>query len=240
MNRKGDSTADKPPYVHYYRFLCPSREEVVEHLVKDYAEVVSQDGVAGAHLDYVRYPDVILPRALWKKYDLVQNEELPEFDYCYCEVCRQGFEKEHGVDPLKLEDPAASEAWKRWRYDRVTNAVNRIAKAVRAKGKHITAAVFPGPSVARKLVRQDWGRWDLDAFFPMLYHSFHAAELPWIETMTREGVKALGGRRPLYAGLYLAQLKGEGEFEKAVAHARAGGATGVALFGGLRKIPQSG
>ena len=45
-------------------------------------------------------------------------------------------------------------------------------------------------------------------------------------------------RRPLYAALYLPTLTGEGEFAESVARARAGGASGVALFGGVREIPR--
>src|SRR5688572_6477418 len=32
VSRSGKSTADKPPYVDYYRFLCPNREEVQAYL----------------------------------------------------------------------------------------------------------------------------------------------------------------------------------------------------------------
>ena len=240
VNRKGVSTAEKPPYVHYYRFLCPSREEVVDHLVKDYVRAASREGLAGVHLDYIRYPDVILPRALWQKYDLVQDRELPAFDYCYCTACRQGFAKEHGVDPLELPDPPASAAWRRWRWDRVTRIVDAVVEAVRPLGKQVTAAVFPTPAIARRLVRQDWTRWDLDAVLPMTYHSFYEKPVGWIEEAVREGVEALGGKRPLYPGLSLSALKTGEAYEAAVVAARAGGASGIALFGGLRRIPPPG
>lgn len=237
VNRKGESAADKPAYVNYYHFLCPSRDEVVEYLVNDYETVVSRDGVDGVHLDYVRYPDVILPRALWKKYGLVQDTELPAFDYCYCEVCREGYRKEHGADPLELPDPPASETWRQWRLDRVTRLVNAIAEAVKARKKVLSAAVFPTPAIARRLVRQDWTRWNLDAVMPMTYQNFHEKDVSWIEEAVREGVQGLAGKRPLYPALYVSHLKGEGEFETAVAGARAAGASGIALFGGLRRIP---
>ena len=237
VNRKGESTADKPPYVRYYHFLCPSRDEVVEYLVKDYAEASAREGLAGVHLDYVRYPDVILPRALWKKYDLVQDTELPAFDYCYCAVCRKAFQAAHGEDPLALPDPPASETWRRWRLDRVTRLVNEIAKVVKPLGKQLTAAVFPTPTIARRLVRQDWPRWDLDAVLPMAYHTFYEQPVAWIEDAVREGVTALAGKRPLYPGLYLPVLADDADDAAAVAAARAGGASGIALFGGLRRIP---
>lgn len=237
VNRKGESTAEKPPYVPYYRFLCPTRDEVVEYLVKDYARVAAREGLDGVHLDYVRYPDVILPRALWKKYDLVQDEELPAFDTCYCEVCRKAFRDEHGEDPLALPDPPASEAWRQFRLDRLTRLVNEIAKVVKPLGRQLTAAVFPTPAIARRLVRQDWTRWDLDAVLPMVYHTFYEQPVAWIEEAVREGVTALAGKRALVPGLYLPALKDEAVYRAAVQAARDGGATSVALFGGVRKIP---
>ena len=50
----------------------------------------------------------------------------------------------------------------------VADLVNQyLVPAAHAKNKLITAAVFPGPSLARTMVRQDWGRFELDAFLPM-------------------------------------------------------------------------
>ena len=51
--------------------------------------------------------------------------------------------------------------------------VDAITKAVKADHKAISAAVFPGPSMARKMVRQDWGEWTLDAYYPMIYNKFY-------------------------------------------------------------------
>lgn len=61
VNRKGESCADHPPYVNYYRWLCPSREEVKQYLENDYANALKNYYVDGIHLDYVRFCDVILP-----------------------------------------------------------------------------------------------------------------------------------------------------------------------------------
>ncbi|MHC1768891.1 MAG: family 10 glycosylhydrolase [Verrucomicrobiia bacterium] len=236
VSRLGDSTANKPPYVDYYHFLCPSREEVRAYVTELFSALADTPNLDGVHLDYVRYPDVILPVALWKQYNLVQNEELPQFDFCYCSVCRAAFKKKSGVDPLELPDPTADEAWRQYRYDSVTQLVNRVAEAARQKGKQVTAAVFPSPSLARKLVRQDWPKWNLDAVLPMVYHSFYNETVDWIEPTVREGVAALPPERPLYAGLYLPDLKTEEQFDQAVRCARAGGGKGVALFGGLRTV----
>lgn len=239
VSRDGRSAHDDPPYVPYYRFLCPTRPEVRSYLCGKLEEVLGELGIAGACLDYVRFPDVILPRALWEKYELVQNEELPRFDFCYCDVCRETFRALEGSDPLELPDPPADPAWRRFRWDAVTRLVDELAAVARGRGKMISASVFPSPSIARRLVRQDWAKWDLDAVLPMVYHSFYDEPVSWIEGVVTEGVGALPETRPLYAALYLPALKGEGEFEEAVARARAGGAAGIGLFGGVRAIPGS-
>jgi uncharacterized lipoprotein YddW (UPF0748 family) len=202
-------------------------------VVSDLGNTANLDGI---HLDYIRYPDVILPVALWEKYNLVQNEELPQFDFCYCTVCREVFKKQTGEDPLKMSDPTANAAWRQYRYDSVTRLVNHLAEVAHGKKKQITAAVFPTPGIARKLVRQDWVNWKLDAVLPMVYHSFYKEKIEWLEKAVREGVSALPESRPLYAGLYLPDLKTQEEVDRAVECAMKGGAKGVSLFGGLRKL----
>ncbi len=237
VSREGKSAADQPPYVPYYHFLCPSRPEVRQHLHETFAEAAATDGLTGVHMDYIRYPDVILPRALWSKYDLVQNEELPPYDFCYCGVCREQFRSRHGVDPLELPDPPTHELWRQYRWDSITAVVNDLVGVINTAGKLATAAVFPSPTIARRLVRQDWPAWNLDAVLPMVYHSFYEQDPAWIEPTVREGVAALPAERPLYAGLYLPALQSEGDFKRAVEAACHGGARGVALFGGVRAVP---
>ena len=237
VSRDGRSAHDDPPYVPYYRFLCPTRPEVRRYLGEKLDNALAIEGLAGACLDYVRFPDVILPRDLWEKYDLVQDEELPRFDFCYCEACRGAFRALEGRDPVDLPDPPADPAWRRFRWDAVTRLVNELAAVARRRGKMISASVFPSPAIARRLVRQDWPAWDLDAVLPMAYHSFYRESPAWIESVVAEGVAALPAGRPLYAAIYLPALQEEGQFEEAVARARAGGAAGIGLFGGVRKIP---
>lgn len=229
VNRKGESTATKPPYVDYYRFLCPTREEVQRWVVDVVREVAAVPGLTSVHLDYIRLPDVILPVALWPKYNLVQDRELPEFDYCYCDVCRAAFRAQAGLDPLSLEDPAAHAAWLQFRYDAITRIVAQCHDAVHAAGTQLTAAVFPTPRIARALVRQDWVQWRIDALMPMIYHGFYNEPVAWVGTATREGVQALAGTKPLHAGLYLPDLPPD-DLVKAAALALRAGAAGLVLF----------
>ncbi len=233
VSRELRSSLEHPPYVGYYRWVCPTREPVRRYLAGLVSEIAATPGVDGVHLDYVRHSDVILPRGLWERYGLVQDTELPQFDFCYCDVCRETFARLDGRDPLEIPDPPSDEAWRRFRWDSVTGAVREMAAAVHARGVPITAAVFPTPTIARRLVRQAWDEWPLDRFFPMLYHRFYLEDIAWIGAGVREGVAALGGR-PLHAGLYLPDLPPD-DLALAVETARAAGASGVALFemGGL-------
>lgn len=229
VNRKGVSTAEDPPYVDYYRFLSPCLSAVRDALATEVSTLAQIDGVAGIQLDYIRFPDVILPSVLQPKYGLDQDREFPRFDYGYHPACRAQFEEQTGKDPLTLKDPAADDEWLQFRYDQITQVVRRLATAVHDHDKMISAAVFPTPDIARRLVRQEWASWPLDAVMPMVYHNFYEEEVPWIETAVREGVSALDPETPLYSGLYIPELPPD-QLVEAVRHARAGGARGVALF----------
>ncbi len=100
----------------------------------------------------------------------------------------------------------------------------------------VAGSITGGVFWTRRLVRQDWPAWNLDAVLPMVYHNFYEEDPVWIEPTVRQGVAALPAERPLYAGLYLPSLQTEAEFETAVEAAFQGGARGVALFGGVRPV----
>ncbi len=237
VNRKGESAADKPAYVDYYHFLSPCVPEVREYLASYYDRIARIEGLDGVHLDYIRFPDVILPITLQPKYGLVQDREYPEFDYGYHPVCIARFREQTGIDPRTLDDPAAHEGWRQFRYDQITAVVHRLADVVHAHGKPLTAAVFPTPEIARTLVRQDWVDWPLDAVMPMIYHNFYDQPVAWIEEATRQGVQALKGRIPLYSGLFIPELTPD-ELVQAVQYARKGGAAGVSLFNARSMTPE--
>ena len=228
VNARGESAADKPAYVPIYKFMDPGRPEVREWVRATVKELAGVPGLAGVHLDYIRHPDAILPKGLWKKYNIVQDRVYPQYDYGYTPYERGEFKKRYGADPMELKDDRTRAQWERFQLDMVTGLVNDyLAPEARAGGKQITAAVFPGPSMARVMVRQDWGHWNLDAFLPMLYHSFYEAGPEWVGRLTREGVKAV--RKPLYSGLFVGPMKEE-EFARTVETALGAGASGISIF----------
>ena len=127
VSREGKSSLTSPPYVGYYQWLCPTRPAVRAYLAGAMERVAATPGVDAVHLDYVRHPDVILPRNLWEQYKLVQDRELPPYDFCYCEACRERFGKETGRDPMALTDPAADVEWRRFRWRMVTETVEVLS-----------------------------------------------------------------------------------------------------------------
>ncbi len=233
VNRLGDSCADMPPYVNYYRWLCPSREEVYQYLEAHVKEALSKDYVDGIHLDYVRYCDVILPVNLWDNYGIDQTKELPQYDYCYCQLCRDTFRAQKGIDPLSIMYPDQSLSWRRFRYNNITRIVNRLSAVALEFKKPISAAVFPTPEVAKRIVRQDWTNWNLDLVCPMTYHGFYKEDISWIGDAVAEGVRGIGGKFPLYAGLYIPDFKSQQDIKAAIEVAMQNGAAGVSIFGRL-------
>jgi len=245
VNGLGESAYDKPVYTDHYHFVCPNHEEVCNYLEKMYGRIADIPEVDGIHLDFIRFPDVILARGLWEKYGLVMDREYPKYDYCYCDKCVADFKAKTGIDIKSVADPSQVEEWKQFRYDLITNLVNRLTVMAHSKNKQINAAVFPGPnSVAKKIVRQEWDKWGIDAFYPMNYNDFYLEGTKWIGEMCKESVTALKNSKPVYSGLFIcpdpekkaAEPDPEnhglipGELADAIRESMENGASGICLF----------
>ena len=83
VNRNGQNSLDYRAYVNYYQWLSPFHPEARNHIINNAKKLMEVEGLASVHLDYVRYPDVILGADLQPKYNIVQDTELPEYDYGY-------------------------------------------------------------------------------------------------------------------------------------------------------------
>ena len=246
VNRLGESSYDHPAYVPYYKTLDPHNPAVIDYLVGRFAEVAAIPTVDYVQLDYIRYADVILSRGLWDKYGLEMNEEYAPADYCYCDDCVADFQARTGIDIRTVDDPSKVAEWAEFRCNNVTALVNRIAAAVHAQGKKISADVFPGPdSYARWMVRQQWNDWAVDAVFPMNYNDFYLEPASWVGEITLEEVVSVAARGiPVYSGLFICRdwqhkdeiedPEGHGllpsELEEAVTGAMEAGAAGICLF----------
>ena len=245
INGLGESALEKPAYVNYYKFLCPSKSGTYEFLENMYSKIAEVEYVDGIHLDYIRFPDVILAKGLWEKYGLVMDKEYPQFDYCYCDDCTGDFNAKTGMEIKSVEDPSMIMEWKQFRYDLITSIVNKLALKIKSQGKEINAAVFPGPnSVAKKIVRQEWDKWNLDAYYPMNYNDFYLEDTEWIGQVTEEAVNSIEGKKPVYSGLFICpdpEKKNEftdperhgllpEELGEAIRQSIENGASGICLF----------
>ena len=189
---------------------------------------------------------MILARGLWDKYGLVMNGEYAKADFCYCPDCVAAFKKQSGIDITKVCDPSKIKEWAQFRCDAVTALVNHICDAVHAKGKKISADVFPGPkSYAEWMVRQQWNKWNLDAVFPMNYNDFYMEPASWVGKVTKEEAESLKGRNTLlYSGIFICHdwrnkdkvvdPENSGllpsEIAEAVESSMAAGANGISIF----------
>src|SRR5690606_365299 len=232
VSRDGNSCFDHRPYVDYYQWLCPTRKPARDHVLHLVEELAKVEGIETVHLDYIRYPDIFLPVGLLPKYDLTQETELPEFDFCYCDVCVSAFEEIHHKDPRTLSNPAIDMEWKQFRLNQIKAVVDDAYAIVHEHGKKLSAAVFPYPEMADHMVRQRWDKWKIDMVLPMIYHNFYNEEVDWIGFATKQGVADLKGTSTsLHTGIFVPPMTAQ-EITQAIRLAKDNGAKGISFFDG--------
>ena len=239
VNRNGKNSLEYRAYVDYYQWLSPFHPEARKHIINNAKKLMKVKGLASVHLDYVRYPDVILGADLQPKYNLVQETEMPEYDYDYHPIARKGFKEIFDKDPMDFKHPELSTEWRQYRLNAVTSLVNEIIEIAHSKDKKVTAAVFPFPEMSRQMVRQAWNDWNLDTAYPMLYQNFYRENINWIGFATKQGVSDVDF--PIISGLYAPALRDAKDLEKAIKIAKKNGAKGISIFtaDGLSKEQQA-
>lgn len=232
VNGEGNNLNDIRLYNRpYYKFLCPNHEGVTDYLKDRVRELAEVDGLAGIHLDFIRYPDAILPYGLHKSRGVVQDKVYPLWDCCYCDECRAKFKAQYGIDPMDLENPTECPEWMQFRWDTMAKFASDIAAEIKACGKKASCAVFASPSEARKLVRQNWPNYrNMDMIMPMIYHDMYNQPAEWVQTATAEGVQELkdnGNKAKILSGVMVPR---DGDITSLLNYARNGGASGLMLF----------
>ena len=202
----------------------------VREFIKSKVEALTQiDGLAGVHLDYIRYVDVFLPVGLQPKYNLVQDSIMSQFDYGYHPYLREKYKAQFGVDPFQLEDYTHDSSWFQFRLNQVTEAVNLLPGVTVKEGMKLTAAVFPEPEMSAHMVRQQWDKWNLDAFFPMVYYNFYNEDPEWTGEIIAKA-KSMVPEKAIICGLYIPGINDEDSFRASIQNAMSNGATGISLF----------
>lgn len=159
-----------------YKFLCPALPEVREFIrekIKSYCEVEGLNGIA---IDYNRLVDVVLPTTLWPHYGITRPGNMPHgitVIITMLEVQRQSM-----ADPREQQDPLADIKWRQFRCDQITEVANMIAELncirMARQWRHLR---FLRRKMASRMVRQGWGKWNLDIVFPMVYHTFYTEDI---------------------------------------------------------------
>jgi len=239
VNRNGQNSLEYRAYVDYYQWLSPFHPEAREHIINNAKKIMDVEGIESVHLDYVRYPDVILGADLQPKYNIVQETELPEYDYGYHPIARKKFEELFNKDPQDFKNPELSTEWRQFRLNAITTLVNEIVDIAESKNKKVTAAVFPFPEMSRQMVRQAWNDWNLHKAYPMLYQNFYRENINWIGFATKQGVNDVSF--PIISGLYAGALRDGKDLEKAIMISKKNGAKGISIFtaDGLNKEQQA-
>ena len=202
VNRNGESLVDHKAYVRSYKFVNPSLPEVKEWLVKRTKEICEIDGIEGICLDYCRLVDVVLPISLSYIYEITQDTEVfPQWDFGYHPVMLNKFIEKYGYDPREQEDPSRDLKWRQFRCDEVTEAANLMAETIHSYGKTVTASPFTTPKIASFMVAQDWGKWNVDLIFPMLYTDFYTQDPEFAYEGTVENNRDKNPNTILGAGL---------------------------------------
>ncbi len=231
VNRNGESLVDYKAYVRSYKFLNPSVPEVKDYLLKRIDELCNVEGIEGICLDYCRLVDVVLPISLSYIYGITQDTEVfPQWDYGYHPAMLNKFIEQNGYDPRNQEDPSRDLKWRQFRCDEVTNIANFMADAIHARGKVVTASPFTTPKIASFMVSQDWGKWNVDIAFPMLYTDFYTMDPSFAYDGTIENNRDKNPSSILGVGLDT-ELGGPAEkiFEK-MDYAFKAGAQAVSLY----------
>src|SRR5690606_16488382 len=117
--------------------------------------------------------------------------------------------------------------WRQFRCDRITDVANIIAAVVHDHGKVMAASPFPTPKMASRMVRQDWGKWNLDIVFPMAYHNFYTEDISFIADCTTDNVKNKNPNTTLYCGL---MANDSTEVLQAMESVLNHGAQGISIF----------
>ncbi|NNL15236.1 MAG: family 10 glycosylhydrolase [Flavobacteriaceae bacterium] len=228
VNRAGKNSLEYRAYVDYYQWLSPFHPGAREYIKNNVRKLTKIKGLASIHLDYVRYVDVILGADLQPKYGLVQDYEMPEYDYGYHPIAREGFKQIFGKDPLDFEHPELSTEWRQYRLNAISTLVNELVEIAHESDHKMSAAVFPFPEMSRQMVRQAWDDWKLDSAYPMVYNNFYRENVKWIGFAIEQGVRDVDF--PIYAGLYSPALKDPKDLEKAIKLVKEKGAKGFSIF----------
>lgn len=182
-----------------FPWLCPSHPANFELEWKSMVEMAVRYPIDGVHFDYIRYPDR---------------------QTCYCEGCRERFEKVIGKKvanwPAEVLNGAEVERFETWRCDQITAIVRKTyeeLKKVRPETK-VSAAVFSGYPGCKSGVGQDWVLWAKEGYVDFLCPMNYTQDMRTFQRMTARQQELVGKDFPLYPGIGEWRLTPDGTVEQ--------------------------
>ncbi len=223
---KNKANAAKQGYVthpveHNGYFLDPANPEIHNFLVLVVKEIISNYGVDGINLDYIRYPSA--QKATSAGYEAS--------NWGYTSYAREEFKKLYGVDPINIG--YKDDMWYKWneyRQNKITIYLSKMRKAARNKAV-LSAVVFPDYKTALETKQQNWIKWTngdyLDAITPLIL----TADDALFEIMLKEIKTKISSGTTIYPGLFVGFMEGETEdLLKQINVSRSLKSSGVILF----------
>lgn len=230
VNRIGQNSLDNPPYVKMYKWLSPAVPEARQWVKNKVARYAAIDGLESVHLDFIRFNDLFLGR--WSQQEVFHIDQTTyeaKYDFGYHPMAIAAFKSKFGYSPKDLSAPWMSPEWNQFRMDEVTSLVNEIVAETHAKGKKVTAAVFPFPERARMMVLQNWPSWDVDAVCAMNYHTMYLERPEWHRFSIESGLQETHHRNKYIAGIFVHNIQGNEIYDIAKISIDAG-ADGINFF----------
>ena len=145
-------------------WLDPANSQARSYLISLMREMVTDYGVDGIHLDYIRYPF---------------QRPGSRLAFGYGRAARNQFKQLTGVDPQELDPNRDRSLWAMWtefRAEQVSSFVATAAEEMKQLDPQVvmSAAVYPMPHNERmQKLQQEWEMWiargDLDLLVPMTY-----------------------------------------------------------------------
>lgn len=205
-------------------WLCPSHPENQKLERETMLEVVKKYPVDGIHFDYIRYPDG---------------------DNCYCDGCRQRFEKDMGVKVNRWPDDcyagSLKESYRQWRCQQITQLVQAVAREAKQLRPdiRISAAVFSDYPACRESVGQDWVSWVKAGYLDFICPMDYTEDDRRFERLVKTQLEQIGGRIPMYPGIGAYRLDGPDRVVGQIALARQLGTQGFTIFDLNQHSPQT-
>lgn len=167
-------------------WLCPSHPDNRALEINSYLEMVQNYDIDGIHMDYIRY----------------ENRH-----YCYCDGCRERFEKEYDLTvqnwPHDCYSGPLQETYREWRINIITSLVQTIAEEARNIDPDIliSAAVFSNYESAVENVGQDWITWCKEGYLDFVCPMNYTTNIHTFNSHINTQKKLLDDSVPLYSGI---------------------------------------